>query len=241
MYRFAPFEKTLLAFFIFIGSLICIRIFFTGSLHFIFLVWNLFLAWIPFRLSFYLIRIINIKKWKQLLLLAGWLLFFPNALYIITDLIHLGLESKVPKWFDAVLIFSASVVGLMMAFISLYRVELFLEKNIHKKRVPIVIIFILFLGSFGVYLGRFLRWNSWDIISNPLDLLLTVVQRFVFPLDHLQTWGITSVLTVLFYLLYFSIKKLPGYIFPHQGSDGSKPSDSVKNPTRVPHTKRVFL
>lgn len=212
MNRLAPFEKLLLAFFIFIGFLICCRIFYSGSLLFIFLVWNIFLAWIPFRISFFLIKPGNGKKWKQLLLFGTWLLFFPNALYIITDLVHLEMDTSVPKWFDAILLFASSVVGLMMAFVSLYRVEKYLEKNINKKWLPMFILSILFLGSFGVYLGRFLRWNSWDIISNPFQLILSIGHRIISPFDYLQTWGVTIILTGFFYLLYFSIKKLPGYL-----------------------------
>jgi uncharacterized membrane protein len=68
------------------------------------------------------------------------------------------------------------------------------------------------LGSFGVYLGRFLRWNSWDIISNPFQLLQSIGYRIFSPLDHLQTWTVTGTLTLFFYLLYISIKKMPGYI-----------------------------
>ncbi len=209
MYRLAPFEKLLLAFIIFIGFLICCRIFYSGSLLFIFLVWNIFLAWVPFRISFYLIKPGNGKKWKQLLLFGTWLLFFPNALYIITDLIHLEMDTSVPKWFDAILLFASSVVGLLMAFVSLYRVENCLAKNISKKWLPMFILSILFLGSFGVYLGRFLRWNSWDIISNPFQLILSIGHRIISPFDYLQTWGVTIILTGFFYLLYFSIKKLP--------------------------------
>lgn len=212
MYRLASFEKLLLAFFIFIGGMICCRIYYSGSLLFIFLVWNIFLAWIPFRLSYYLLKPAPDHKWKQWLLLGAWLLFFPNALYIITDLVHLDLETAVPKWFDAILLFASSVVGLMMAFVSLYRVESFLAKKISKKRLPLIMLLILFMGSFGVYLGRFLRWNSWDILSNPLGLLSTIAQRFVFPIEHFRTWAVTLILTVFFYLLYSLIKKLPGYI-----------------------------
>jgi len=212
MYRLAPFEKLLLAFFIFICLLICCRIYYSGSLLFIFLVWNIFLAWIPFTISYYLNKPLTGNGWKGGLLFAVWLLFFPNALYIITDLVHLQIDTSVPKWFDAILLFTSSIVGLMMAFISLYRVERFLAKKVDAKRIPVIIAAILFLSSFGVYLGRFLRWNSWDIIRNPLNLLSAIIQRFIFPLEHLRTWGVTLTLTILFYLLYISIKKLPGYL-----------------------------
>ena len=100
-----------------------------------------------------------------------------------------------------------------MAFVSLYRVKQFLNKIAGRKTVRILVFTILFLGSFGVYLGRFLRWNSWDIISNPFRLLVSISGRVLSPFDHLQTWGVTCLLTTLFYLLYFSIKNLPGYLY----------------------------
>ncbi|HMU08883.1 MAG TPA: DUF1361 domain-containing protein [Ferruginibacter sp.] len=212
MKRLPVFERLLLGWFFFIACLIACRIYFSGSMLFIFLVWNIFLAWIPFFISSYLRPSFPVK-WKQYLLLFTWLLFFPNSLYIITDLIHLDIDTGIPKWFDAILIFSASATGLMMAFISLYRVEQFLNKLGGKKWVNVLMLLILFLGSFGVYLGRFLRWNSWDIITNPVQLLMTIGDRILFPLDHLYTWGVTSLLTVLFYLIYFSAKKLPGYLY----------------------------
>ncbi len=206
------FQKILLAFYAFIGLLIAVRVFYTGNTLYLFLVWNIFLAWIPFIISSLLKKMDGESKWKSALVFCCWLAFFPNALYIVTDLIHLELESHVPKWFDALLLFSSAVLGLMLAFISLYRVEAFLNKTVNRKLQAPLILPILFLGSFGVYLGRFLRWNSWDIVSNPFQLLLSIGQRIVFPLDYVQTWGITFVFTVFFYLLYITIKKLPGYL-----------------------------
>jgi len=152
------------------------------------------------------------RIWKQIAVFFTWLIFFPNALYIVTDLIHLEQETSVPKWYDAVLLFSSSVTGLMMAFVSLLRVEKFFIYKFNHRLADAGILSVLFLGSFGVYLGRFLRWNSWDIISNPSSLLFSIVRRFVFPFQYLQTWGITLILTTLFYLLYLAIKKLPGYL-----------------------------
>lgn len=206
------FQKTLLAFLAFIGLLIAVRIFYTGTNLYLFLVWNIFLAWIPFLISSGFNRLAGSAMWKQLLIFCCWLAFFPNGLYIVTDLIHLQIESGVPKWFDAVLLFSASVAGLMMAFISLYRAEAYLKLTRLNKFRPVFIFLVLFLGSFGVYLGRFLRWNSWDIISNPFQLLLSIIHRIISPFDHLQTWSVTITLTVFFYLLYISVKKMPDYL-----------------------------
>jgi uncharacterized membrane protein len=205
------FQKILLAFFAFIGFLLALRVLYAGHLNYLFLAWNIFLAWVPFFISSLFHKAHNRSRRLQFFIFCCWLAFFPNALYIVTDLIHLEHESNVPKWFDAILLFSSSVVGLMMAFVSLYRVEKFLYRHFSRKLVTLIIILILFLGSFGVYLGRFLRWNSWDIISNPFELTLSIGRRIISPFEHLQTWTVTVILTVLFYLLYTSIKKMPGY------------------------------
>lgn len=212
MKRLTAFEQILIGWFFFIAILICCRMYFSGSLLFIFLVWNLFLAWIPFAVSNYLSQPKR-NRWITYSILAVWLLFFPNSLYIITDLIHIDHDTDVPKWFDAILIFSAAVLGLLMAFISLYRVERFMRLKLRGRLADVLLLLTLFLGSFGVYLGRFLRWNSWDVISNPGKLIISIGSRILFPFEHLYTWGVTSVLTVLFYLIYFSAKKLPGYLF----------------------------
>ena len=203
-------QQLLLLFMAFIGILLAIRISYSGNFDYLFLAWNIFLAWIPFAFSTLLRVTATHFKWKQLLLFCSWFLFFPNALYMVTDLIHLELETNIPKWFDALLLFTSSVLGLIMAFISLFRVEKFLRNFYQQKNVEIIIAVILFFGSFGVYLGRFLRWNSWDIIRNPLGLLSAVTERFIFPFSHVRTWGITILFTVLFYLMYMGIKKIPG-------------------------------
>ena len=206
------FAKILLAFFAFIGLMIIVRFIYSGGHGFVFLVWNLFLAWIPFALSSVFKKMRDANKWKQLLIFSVWLIFFPNALYIVTDLLHLDLETSIPKWYDVVLLFTSSITGLLMAFVSLLRVERFLMYKFSSRRVHVMMIAILFLSSFGVYLGRFLRWNSWDIISNPIGLSYSIAKRFIFPFEYLQTWGITIMLTTLFYLLFLAIKKLPDYL-----------------------------
>ncbi len=204
------FQKLLVAFFAFIFLMLAARFIFTGKPGFIFLIWNLFLAWIPFAMSTQFKKLQNSSLLKQAALFFVWLLFFPNALYVVTDLIHLNVQTAVPKWFDAVLLFTAAVTAIFMALVSLLRMEKFIATKF--KMVNGIMMVIIFLGSFGVYLGRFLRWNSWDLISNPLPLFAAMAERFIFPLRHIQTWGITCLLTILFYLLFLAVKKLPGYI-----------------------------
>ena len=206
------FTKILLALLVFIGLMIAVRFIYSGGHGFVFLTWNLFLAWIPFVISTLFKKNALAQKWKQALVFVVWLIFFPNALYIVTDLLHLDLETNIPKWYDVVLLFTASVTGLLMAFVSLLRVEKMIARQFSSTKVQFIMIGILFISSFGVYLGRFLRWNSWDVISNPAGLMYSIAQRCMFPFEYLQTWGITAMLTTLFYLLYQAIKKLPDYL-----------------------------
>lgn len=209
MKQFSSFSRLLILFFAFIGLLISARIIYSGSIRYIFISWNIFLGWIPYALSCFFESYRNKEKWKQLILFASWLLFFPNALYIVTDLIHLEEGTNVPLWYDAVLLFASSFIGLIMAFVSLQKVEDFLRTKFSQRVIVIIIPVILFMGSFGVYLGRFQRWNSWDVLHNPLELAMDIASRFISPVDHIKTWMITIILTALYSLVYFSIKILP--------------------------------
>ena len=212
MRPFSAFSRLLGVFFVFIVVLICTRMLYSGSIRYIFLGWNIFLAWIPYILSNYFIVYKHREKWKQLFLFASWLLFFPNALYIVTDLVHLEESTSVPLWYDAILLFASSFIGLIMAFISLQKVEYYLEGIFGKKQVRFLIPLILFTGSFGVYLGRFQRWNSWDVIHNPLALAMDILDRFISPVDNYKTWVVTIILTALYSLIYFFIKTIPQVI-----------------------------
>src|SRR5882762_9295203 len=138
------FAKILLAFFAFIGLMIIVRFIYSDGHGFVFLVWNLFLAWIPFALSAVFKKMNDASKWKQLLIFSVWLIFFPNALYIVTDLLHLDLETSIPKWYDVVLLFTSSITGLLMAFVSLLRVEIFLTYKFSSRQVHAMMIAILF-------------------------------------------------------------------------------------------------
>ncbi len=95
--------------------LLSIRIMRTGDFYFLFLPWNLFLAWVPFFLSSrsYQNCLEEKSKLKSVLLWVLWFLFYPNAPYIITDLVHLGTSTIVPKWYDSLLIFSFALTGLL--------------------------------------------------------------------------------------------------------------------------------
>lgn len=193
-------------------SMIAVRFLYSGEHRFLFISWNLFLAWLPWRISTQFNSMQNKHRLQQALLLLVWLLFFPNALYVVTDLIHLQAVTIVPVWFDAILLFAAAVTGLVMAFASLLRLEEYVQTKYSERFTAFLIAFVLFLGSFGVYLGRFLRWNSWDILKDPAGVFYQIAHRIIFPLSHGRTWGITLLLSVFFYLLWLLVKKMPGHI-----------------------------
>lgn len=185
------------------------RISYTGSIRYIFLLWNLFLAALPWICSLYFERKNENKKtWQLFLLLAVWLLFFPNSPYILTDLFHLGGGHSVPLWYDLILLLSFAWTGLLYGFLSLLQLEKMARQRWSETKTTILIICLLFIASFGVYLGRFLRWNSWDILSNPLGLLYDISDRFMQPWLHHRTWGLTLLLGSFLSLMYYSIKLL---------------------------------
>ncbi|RYY70776.1 MAG: DUF1361 domain-containing protein [Chitinophagaceae bacterium] len=209
MKSLTPFGKLLTAFLLFIFSLIIFRVAYSGTGMYIFLGWNIFLAWLPYVLSLQLKFYRAKEKWKQLFILGSWLLFFPNALYIVTDLVHLRDESSMPWWFDAMLLFAAAFAGLLMAFVSLRNTERYLGSVFNIKTVQAITFCLLFLGSFGVYLGRFERFNSWNIVNNPLELGFNIIASIVNPIDNVKVWAITVLFTAVYSLLYYCIKILP--------------------------------
>lgn len=184
------------------------RIGYSGSTKYLFLNWNLFLAFVPWLLTSSLQVFPQWQKRKSLLWLVGlsWLAFFPNALYIFTDLFHLHSGSSMPIWFDLILILAFAWTGILFGFLSLWDFENLLSKRMHKKWVPMISIGLLFLSSFGVYLGRFLRWNSWDLIQRPGAILEDVGSRIIFPMEHPRTWGMTLFMGVLLTIMYLSLR-----------------------------------
>ena len=184
--------------------LLATRIIISGQLYYIFLAWNLFLAWIPFAISQNLVTVKN--RWKIFFLVGAWLLFLPNAPYIITDFLHLTSRPPIPYWYDILLLFSAALNGLLLGLLSLLSVEKFLANRYGNRISGLIILCSFFLCSFGIYMGRYLRWNSWDIIMNPDDIAVDILVRIFNPFDHFATWAVTILFGSFFYVIYYSIK-----------------------------------
>lgn len=196
-----------------------IRIYLSARLSYIFLVWNLVLAWAPFVISLVLKNIESKTKSRVAFmgLFFTWLLFFPNAPYILTDLIHLKERNDIPLWFDLLLILSFAWNGLILGFSSLFEIHKLLNRKFKEKISWIIIFGLLFLTGFGIYLGRFERWNSWDIITNPIALMSNVANQIIHPIQHLHTFGITlffSLFLIVSYLTLSVLTKMKNYEAP---------------------------
>jgi uncharacterized membrane protein len=180
----------------------------THSRQFLFLNWNLFLAFLPWLASSMVMLKPGLRsnKFALAVLLGLWILFFPNSPYILTDLFHLGEGSGAPLWFDLVLILAFAWTGLSYGFISLLDIEALFLVRFRKGTVVALTVFLLFLSGFGIYLGRYLRWNSWDIIHSPSALLLDVGDRVANPFSHSRTWGVTLTMGLLLNMMYWTLK-----------------------------------
>jgi uncharacterized membrane protein len=188
----------------------------TGSRLFLFLNWNLFLAAVPYLLGSAAVRHPRLRSSRLglFLLLPAWLLFLPNAPYIVTDFVHLEARAGVPLWYDLVLILAFAWTGLVFGFASLMDVERLLAARFGRKAAALAIAMVLFLSAFGVYLGRFLRWNSWDILHRPGELLGDILDRLANPLSHPLAWGMTLVFGLLLNLMFLTFRRLQSTRLP---------------------------
>lgn len=160
------------------ASAVCVavviaRIAWAGQIRYGFLAWNLFLAWLP--LLFALLarehyRADEKPGWRFLGFSAAWLLFFPNAPYIFTDLTHLTSRYFPHFWVDLTVILSTAFTGLMLGFVSLYLMQSVVTRMLGRAAGWLFVAGAAGLGSFGIYLGRFLRFNSWDVVAKPAAL-----------------------------------------------------------------------
>jgi len=190
-------------------ALVAVRVLLTHQLKFTFLLWNLFLAAIPFALSAALTLAAQ-RPGARLLLPVGavWLLFFPNAPYLITNLLHLEPRPSVPYWYDWALLMSFAWNGLVLAFASLLDMHALVRQRLGFWAGWLFVAMALGLSAFGVYLGRYLRYNSWEVLTNPFTLFYDILQRFSHPFHNWQTWGVTVVFWVFLLIAYATVRLL---------------------------------
>jgi uncharacterized membrane protein len=141
-------------------------------------------------------------------MLGLWLLFFPNAPYILTDLFHLNGKGQMPKWFDLMLILSYAWTGLLFGFFSLWNTEEILSRLIPRRFIPYISSVLLFLGSYGIYLGRFPRWNSWDLFTRPGALFHGISQDVFHPMHNPRAVGVTLLMGIFLNMIYWSLRMI---------------------------------
>jgi uncharacterized membrane protein len=189
-------------------GLMAARVWYSGSLNHVFLIWNLFLAWVPFVVAFVAYRLH--RSWPRhaiffVVLAPFWLLFLPNAPYILTDLIHLSQRNNVPLWYDLLMLLWYAWTGFLLGFVSVYLMQQIVADHWGRIAGWAFAISALGLTSFGVYLGRFLRWNSWDIVSNPLAILADIYIRFRHPIAYLPTHAFSFLLAAFLICVYVTV------------------------------------
>lgn len=189
-------------------ALAAARIARTGHLTHGFVFWNLFLAWLPLGFAYLALR----SRPAALRLLFGslWLIFLPNAPYLVTDLIHLRPTNHIPILYDVVLLFSAALTGVALGAVSLRWMQTGVASALGPWVGRVFVLASLLAAGFGVYLGRFLRWNSWDVLLRPTAVAQDVLQPLLHPVEHWQTWALTFLFAALLACAYWLPALLAG-------------------------------
>jgi uncharacterized membrane protein len=190
--------------------LVMARIAYTGRFTFIWLIWNLVLAWIPYVITSWLQQraAIQTNRLKFAAVCLVWLLFIPNSFYILTDLFHLGKFHNVPNWFDLTLIISFAWNGLLLGILSVRQMEKIMQPHLPGKHELFFIYPIMWLNALGVYIGRYPRFNSWDILTNPFELINYLIKLICHPIQWKYAWGMVACFSIFMTLVYLAIKRL---------------------------------
>ena len=194
-------------------AMLAARMLYTGTHGHAWLAWNLFLAWIPFVLALVVYARAQAGASLRVLVPLGvlWLVFFPNAPYLVTDLKHLGPGGSVPLLYDVLLISTAAWAGLLLGLSSLFLVHAVARRLVGALNAWALVVGVLALSSFGIYLGRVQRWNSWDVLVHPYPLADQIVNGLLNPLNHPRPIGLTVLFTSFLlasYVVLYSFARL---------------------------------
>ncbi len=207
-----------------LASLICVglvvaRMAYSDSRRYASLIWNLALAWIPFVLAYAAYML----SWRKLLMYAVipafaflWLIFFPNAPYILTDLQHLNQNiTNVPLWYDVILLIWFSWTGMLLGVVSLNLMQEIIRRQLGRGIGWGFVLFVAALSGVGLYVGRFIRLNSWDLLQNPGNLASNVFDWLSDP--SLRSLGFISLYTLFFMFVYLTL-----HAFGHVLEEGTR-------------------
>ncbi len=174
------------------------------SLAYGYLVWNLFLAWLPLVFAIRLVALFGRKlwsSWEGLGVSLLWLVFLPNSFYMISDFVHLQEVQRVDVLYDTLMFTSFIYTGVVLGFSSLYLIHIHLWQRLSAQAAAGWVAVTLFICSIAIYVGRDLRWNSWDVLTNPGGLLFDISDR----LQHLAAYPQMLVTIISFFVLLSSM------------------------------------
>lgn len=186
-------------------TLLLLRVKITNSTYLLFLIWNLFLAYIPYFLSSSIYKnFFNTnKKIQNSFYGLIWLLFIPNSFYILTDFTHLHFKTTFQFSLDMLIISSFSFVGFYVGLLSIHTIRQLVIAKYGNTKGNIFILIISFLSAFGIYLGRVLRFNSWDIISKPIQLAYTSIYALFSLETIIYTLQLGTIILISYILFYY--------------------------------------
>lgn len=191
------------------ASLLLVRGWYAQGLHFRFLAWNLVLAAIPALAAAAMARADRGRR-PVFAVLWGvvWLLFLPNAPYLITDLVHLEPRPPVPYWFDIGIFAAFAGAGVLAAFSSFADVQQVASRHFGRRAGWVVVAVASFAAGFGIELGRMGRWNSWDVLTQPRDLFREVAARVVEPWEHPRAFAVAMLYGSVLLFGYVAVRVL---------------------------------
>ena len=171
---------------------------------------NLFLAWAPYVIA--LLAVAVHRRWPRnhwiILLLGGlWLVFFPNAPYLITDYFYLS-RTENAVWQSLMVYTLFSVCGLMLAMVSLFFMHAITRRLFGRLVGWLVVLGAISVSSLGVFMGRFLRWNSWDLLTQPGEVILSSIPQFFTPVQGIRPITFSVMFSAVLFILYYIILSL---------------------------------
>jgi uncharacterized membrane protein len=217
------------------AALIGLRMVYSQSIQYWFLLWNLTLAWIPFLIAGVAYFMARERRAVLTALVVPaalvWLVFFPNAPYILTDFLHLGsMGDAVPGWYDVLMLFWFAWTGLLLGVVSLYLMQEIVARSSGHLIGWTFVVAAAGLGSFGIYLGRFLRWNSWDILRRPRPLAAEIYGTVTDPAAQPQVLSFTALFALLFLFVYVAMYIFARLAMPADTSWYTPDHDSGQHP-----------
>lgn len=204
MKRLTPFAVALIFGVLICGGMLLFGTYYANSGRYNYLFWNLFLAGVPLLFALRIRSLLTTKRWSDWSLLGWsllWLLFLPNSFYMISDFIHLREISAEDILYNAVMFTSFIYMGVMLGFCSLYLIHHELRQRMNRLKAAAIMAATLFICSFAIYIGRDLRWNSWDVLVNPFGLLFDISDRLLRP----EAYPHMIVTIVSFFMLLISL------------------------------------